>query len=108
MTTQNITNQANLIWSIADLLRGDYKQFEYADVILPLTVMRRLDCVLEPTQEQVRAAYLSNKDDFENLTPLLTRVSRNKFYNTSPFTFAKLVADPSNLALNLRHYIQEL
>ena len=107
MTSQTITNQANLIWSIADLLRGDYKQFEYADVILPLTVMRRLDCVLEPTQEQVRAAYLANKDEFDNLTPLLTRVSKNKFYNTSQFTFTKLVADPKNIAVNLRKYIQE-
>jgi type I restriction enzyme M protein len=51
--TETIRNHAAFIWSVADLLRGDYKQSEYGKVILPLTVIRRLDCVLEPTKEAV-------------------------------------------------------
>ena len=54
---RQVNNHAGLIWSIADLLRGDYKQSEYGRVILPLVVLRRLDCVLEPTKQQVRAGW---------------------------------------------------
>jgi type I restriction enzyme M protein len=79
-----IKNHAAFIWSVADLLRGDYKQSEYGKVILPLTVLRRLDCVLEPTKTAVleRAAALKGKVD--NLGPVLESVSGEQFFNTFP------------------------
>ncbi len=66
-----IRNHAAFIWSVADLLRGDYKQSEYGKVILPLTVIRRLDCVLEPTKEAVLARYKQLAGRIENLEPVL-------------------------------------
>ena len=100
-----IQNHAAFIWSVADLLRGDYKQSEYGKVILPLTVLRRLDCVLEPTKQAVldRHAQLGGK--VENLEPVLQRTSGEQFYNTSKYDFGKLLAAPDDLADNLRHYI---
>lgn len=100
-----IRNHAAFIWSVADLLRGDYKQSEYGRVILPLTVLRRLDCVLEPTKQQVltRAAKLEGKVD--NLDPILCRESGHDFYNTSKLDFRRLLDAPDDLADNLRHYI---
>jgi type I restriction enzyme M protein len=108
MTVTNnevIRNHAAFIWSVADLLRGDYRQSEYGRVILPLTVLRRLDCVLEPTKQQVltRAAQLEGKVD--NLDPLLERESGQRFYNTSKLNFRRLLDAPDDLADNLRHYI---
>jgi type I restriction enzyme M protein len=100
-----IRNHAAFIWSVADLLRGDYKQSEYGRVILPLTVLRRLDCVLEPTKQQVlvRAAQMKGKAD--NLDLILERASGQKFYNTSKLDFRRLLDAPDDLADNLRHYI---
>ena len=108
MATSNsevIRNHAAFIWSVADLLRGDYKQSEYGGVILPLTVLRRLDCVLEPTKQQVltRAAQLAGKVD--NLDLILERESGEQFYNTSKLDFRRLLDAPDDLADNLRHYI---
>jgi type I restriction enzyme M protein len=80
-------NHANLIWSVADLLRGDYKQSEYGRVILPLNVIRRLDCVLEPTKEAVLEKHAQLASRIENLEPVLQAVSGEQFYNTSPLTF---------------------
>src|SRR6185312_10198794 len=96
---------AGLIWSVADLLRGDYKQSEYGRVILPLTVLRRLDCVLEPTKAQVikTAERLAGK--VENVDPVLRQASGEQFYNTSPLDLRRLLDDPSTLADNLRAYI---
>jgi type I restriction-modification system DNA methylase subunit len=75
------------IWSLADLLRGDYKQSDYQKVILPLVVVRRLDCVLEPTKATVvrRAAALAGR--IENLAPILQAEAGQQFYNTSPLDF---------------------
>jgi type I restriction enzyme M protein len=100
-----IRNHAAFIWSVADLLRGDYKQSEYGRVILPLTVLRRLDCVLEPTKQQVliRAAQMKGKVD--NLDLILERESGQRFYNTSKQDFRRLLEAPDDLADNLRHYI---
>jgi type I restriction enzyme M protein len=100
-----VRNHAAFIWSVADLLRGDYKQSAYGKVILPLTVLRRLDCVLEPTKQAVldRHAQLAGK--VENLEPVLQRTSGEQFYNTSRYDFARLLAAPDDLADNLRHYI---
>ena len=101
-----VNNHAGLIWSIADLLRGDYKQSEYGRVILPLVVLRRLDCVLEPTKPQVlgRLAALAGK--IENVGPILESITGlPDVYNTSPLTLRKILADPSQVAGNLRAWI---
>jgi type I restriction enzyme M protein len=98
-------NHAAFIWSVADLLRGDYKQSEYGKVILPLTVVRRLDCVLEPTKEAVLERYAQLKSRIENLEPVLQAAADQQFFNTSPLTFTKLLDDPSNIADSLALYI---
>ena len=99
-------NLSSFIWSVADLLRGDYKQSEYGKVILPFTVLRRLDCVLEPT----RAVVLKEKNAREaaglNPEPFLLRKSGQHFYNTSPLDLKKLMGDQDHIGENLRAYIQ--
>jgi type I restriction enzyme M protein len=102
---ERIDNHAGFIWSVADLLRGDYKQSEYGKVILPLTVLRRLDCVLEATKPAVLARALKLRGQIENVDPILGSVAGPGFYNTSPLDFGKLLQDPGQLAGNLRGYI---
>jgi type I restriction-modification system DNA methylase subunit len=85
-----IRNHAAFIWSVADLLRGDYKQSEYGKVILPLTVIRRLDCVLEPTKQAVLDRHKLLAGRIENMEPVLQAVAGQQFYNTSPLTFTGL------------------
>lgn len=98
--------KANLIWSIADLLRGHYKQADYGKVILPFTVLRRLDSVLEPTKKDVLAAYQTYKGKApEVLEPILNKVAKAKFHNHSKFDFYELAKDANNIAPNLRNYI---
>ena len=80
-------NQQSLsafLWSVADLLRGDYKQSDYGKVILPFTVLRRLDCVLESTKEAVLAEYAEKQKAGINPEPFILRKARQSFYNTSP------------------------
>jgi type I restriction enzyme M protein len=102
----NFREKANLIWSIADLLRGRYKQADYGKVMLPFTVLRRLDFVLEPTKKDVLAAYEHHKAKKpEILEPILNNVARLKFHNRSKFDFNELAKDANNLAFNLRNYI---
>ncbi|WP_328415502.1 type I restriction-modification system subunit M [Micromonospora sp. NBC_00389] len=97
---------ANFIWSVADLLRGDYKQSEYGRVVLPLTVLRRLDCVLEPTKDAVLARHKQLKDmGVQNMDPVLRKTAGLSFYNTSEMSFRKLLGDQDHVALNLRAYI---
>ncbi|MFG1841831.1 N-6 DNA methylase [Micromonospora sp. NPDC049175] len=97
---------ANFIWSVADLLRGDYKQSEYGRVILPLTVLRRLDCVLEPTKDAVLARHVQLKDmGVQNMDPVLRKTAGLSFYNTSEMSFRKILGDQDHVALNLRAYI---
>jgi type I restriction enzyme M protein len=100
-----IKNHAAFIWSVADLLRGDYKQSEYGKVILPLTVLRRLDCVLEPTKASVLSRYDSIKGRIDNFEPVLQGEAGQQFFNTSPLNLPKLLDDPNQLAANLRAYI---
>jgi len=95
----------NFIWAIADLLRHDYKPSECGRVILPLTVLRRLDCVLEPTKDKVRSEYERYKDRIENLDPLLRAAAGQTFYNTSRYDFESMLADPATIADALRSYI---
>ncbi len=103
---KNVKESANFIWSIADLLRGDYKQSDYGKVILPLTVLRRLDCVLDSSKEGVLKKFEQLKNtEIEDLDVLLNRASGYKFHNRSNFDFNKLIADPNNIASNLRNYI---
>jgi type I restriction enzyme M protein len=97
---------ANFIWSVADLLRGDYKQADYGKVILPLTVLRRMDCVLSKTKDKVlEAAKANNKLKGEALERILDRAAKQKFHNKSKYDFAKLAQDPNNVASNLRNFI---
>ena len=94
-----------LIWSTADLLRGDYKQSDYGKIILPFTLLRRLECVLEPTRDEVLKEFEARKDLGIPLEQFLVRKSNNSFYNTSNFTLSKLMADSNNLRDNLESYI---
>lgn len=102
-----INGRANFIWSVADLLRGPYRPNQYKDVMLPMTVLRRLDCVLEPTKDAVLAK-LKNMEGgkVKNLEPILNKVAGQSFHNTSRFTFEKLTGDPENIAANLTQYIK--
>ena len=100
-----INNHAGFIWSVADLLRGVYKQSEYGRVILPLTVLRRLDCVLEPTKADVLEQLENLPGSLQNRDPLLEQAAGQSFFNTSRHTFATLLGDPDNVAGNLRNYI---
>src|SRR4051795_12520064 len=102
---EGIRNHAAFIWSVADLLRGDYKQSEYGKVILPLTVIRRLDCVLEPTKEAVLEKHKQLAGRIENVEPVLQAIAGQQFFNTSPLTFTKLLDDPNTIADSLRLYI---
>ena len=100
------TDRVAFIWSVADKLRGTYKQSEYGRVILPLVVLRRLDCVLEPTREQVRQTAAETEGQPAVLRhKMVTRAAGQTFYNTSRFDFATLLADPNHLAANLLAYI---
>ncbi|MFC9788889.1 N-6 DNA methylase [Rhodococcus sp. NPDC127528] len=98
------TNAA-LIWSIANLMRGPFQPNQYGDVILPLTILRRLDCILEPTKTAVLDEYEKKKRSNIPLKPFLTAKSGYSFYNTSKWDFEKLTADPEGLADNLIDYI---
>src|SRR4051795_9276339 len=102
---EGIRNHAAFIWSVADLLRGDYKQSEYGKVILPLTVIRRLDCVLEPTKEAVLEKHKQLAGRIENVEPVLQAAAGEQFFNTSPLTFTKLLDDPNTIADSLQLYI---
>src|SRR5215211_1495454 len=98
--------KVNFIWSVADeILRDDFKRSKYPDVILPFTVLRRVDCVLEPTKDKVLDRYESLKGRLDNLHGPLTNVSGHFFYNVSKFTFSRLLDDPKNVGANLRVYI---
>ena len=99
-----INNFAGLIWAIADLLRGDYKRAEYQKVILPLVLLRRLDCVLEPSKAKVlaRAATLESENARNVVLKTITGVEA---YNTSPLTLHRILADPPQVAGNLRAWI---
>jgi type I restriction enzyme M protein len=95
----------SFIWQVADLLRGDYKRSEYGKVILPFTVLRRLDCVLAPTRQAVldRKAQLEGK--IQNMDGMLKRAAGRSFYNTSKLDFRASVGDQDHVAVNLQKYV---
>lgn len=99
----NFTDKANFIWSVADLLRGDFKQSEYGKVILPFTVLRRFDCVLAPSKEKILK--LNKSLTVQNKLPVFKKITGNDYYNISKFDFEKLVDDSLNIDTNLRDYI---
>jgi type I restriction enzyme M protein len=101
----NFGEKVTFIWGVADLLRDAFKRSKYPDVILPFTVLRRIDCVLEPTKQAVLTAHGKLKGKLENLTPQLRKASGFSFYNTSPYTFESLCGDAKHLAANLKKYI---
>ena len=100
----NINEKANLIWAIADKLTGVYKPHEYGEVILPLTVIRRFDCILADTNEAVWARAESIKQVAVK-DALLVAASKQPFYNTSKYTFERLINDPDNIEENFRRYL---
>ena len=101
----NHSQIVSFIWGVADLIRDTFKRSKYQDVILPLTVLRRLDCVLAPTKRKVLAVQARYTGKIENLDPQLRRASGFAFYNTSRYDFEKLLADAPHIAQNLRNYI---
>ena len=109
MNTRTHAELANFIWSICNLLRGPYKRNEYRKVILPLTVLRRFDCVLAETKEAVLAADEGYAGDSANVRrELLEEAPAGRpFYNTSRLDFARLLDDPNNIAQNLSRYIRD-
>ncbi|MEA2238445.1 MAG: type restriction enzyme protein [Thermoanaerobaculia bacterium] len=101
------SDKVALIWSIAELIRGPYKPPQYGDVILPLTVLRRLDCVLEATKAAVLAkAHELKGKDATAADRLLKRAAKLDFYNTSKLDFQKIKGDPDNVAKNLVSYMK--
>ena len=94
----------SFIWNVANLIRDTFKRSEYADVILPFTVLRRVDCVIRPTQDAVRKQYLDLRGKIDNLDPLLRKTSGVAFYNTSKFNFDRLLDDHANIYTNFMAY----
>ena len=106
MTSLTHSQMANFIWSVCNLLRGPYKRNEYRKVILPLTVLRRFDCILEPTKDKVLAEHEKLKGKSENIIyAKLKNITDVSFYNLSKLNFKKLLDDPNHIAQHLNSYI---
>ncbi|HOI71229.1 MAG TPA: class I SAM-dependent DNA methyltransferase [Methanobacterium sp.] len=107
----NFQQKVTFIWDLADLLRGPYKRNEYQKVILPFTVLKRFDSVLEYSKTDVLEVYETYKDKVENLDPILQSAAKDKngkelgFYNYSKYDFQSLLADPEHIEENLMHYL---
>ena len=109
LNTQNLQPIINFIWSVADdILINKYLENQYQDVILPMTVLRRLDLALEPTKDKILATHNNFKGKLDNLSGLLTSEQHGSglaFYNTSQYTMKKLLADPKNINANFLDYL---
>ncbi|MEO3777963.1 class I SAM-dependent DNA methyltransferase [Micromonospora sp. B11E3] len=105
MNTSKHTELANHAWSVADLLRGDYKQSDYGKVILPFTVLRRLECVLGPTKDKVLETYERFQDQDVDVARFLRRASGHSFYNVSRYTLKAIAGDPGQAAKHLLAYV---
>lgn len=104
MSNSSIAKNESMIWSLADLLRGGWKQHEYQDVILPLVLIKRIDTMLDATRSEVRRKY----HQFEgktNTDPILKATSGMNFYNTSNYDFKSLLDEPSQITANFKNYI---
>ena len=101
----NVNEKANLIWAIADKLTGVYKPHEYGKVILPLTVIRRFDCILVDTKQAVLDKHNSMAEDFPMREQFLKKTSGYEFYNTSKYTFESLLDDANNIEANFKNYL---
>lgn len=99
-----MSSLGTFVWNIADQLRGVYKPHQYGDVILPMTILRRLDCILADTHEEV-AQIISATPHEERRDALIRKQTGLAFYNSSPWTFARLVGDPEGLEANLLDYV---
>lgn len=102
---EHFSKITSTIWNIADILRGGWKQHEYQDVIIPLMVLKRLDCILSDTKDKVREQYDQYKGKVNDLDPILKRTAKAEFYNVSPYDFNKLTEDPRNIAKNFKKYL---
>ena len=98
----DVTKEVNFIWSIANSLRGPYKSDKYKDVIIPMTIIRRLECALSKTKDSVVNQYDSNKNTPE---ALLEKTSGYAFYNTSRYDLKELLNDSTNIAENFKSYL---
>ncbi|WP_181801287.1 type I restriction-modification system subunit M [Streptomyces shenzhenensis] len=105
MNSSKHTELANHAWSVADLLRGDYRQSDYGKVILPFIVLRRLECVLEPTRDKVIETVARFAGQDIDTDRFLRKASGHSFYNRSELTLRKIAADPQNAAKNLQIYV---
>ncbi len=102
---KNHSDIVTFLWSVADLIRDKFKRGKYQDVILPLTVLRRLDCVLAPTKKKVLEANQKYGKKLDNPDKILRKAAGFAFYNTSRYGFETLLADSTHLAANLKNYI---
>jgi len=105
-TPKGFQDKVSLIWSVADILRGDFKPHEYGQTILPFVVLRRLECALEITKDKVIAKYKSLEGKINDLDTILNKESGHNFYNTSPLSLTKILQDPDRVGLNLNSYIR--
>lgn len=99
-------DKVSLIWSVADILRGDFKPHEYGQTILPFVVLRRLECALEKSKDKVIAKSKSLEGKINDLETILNKESGHTFYNTSPLSLTKILQDPNKIASNLNSYIR--
>jgi len=102
---ENFNQKTSMIWNIADILRGGWKQHEYQDVILPLVVLKRLDSILADTKEKVLSKNNEYKGKINDLDPILKKTAGVPFYNISDYDFKNLLGEPKHLAKNFKQYI---
>ena len=105
MAPVGFEDKVAFVWKVADKLRGTFKQHEYGAVMLPLLVLRRMDAVLAPTKDAVRAKAVTFAEINEGTGAILKKVAGHRFYNTSAFTFSSMLSDDRNVAANIRDYI---
>ena len=99
-------DKVSLIWSVADILRGDFKPHEYGQTILPFVVLRRLECALENSKDKVISKAKSLEGKINDLETILNKESGHNFYNTSPLSLTKILQDPNKVSTNLNSYIR--
>ncbi|MGL5864549.1 MAG: type I restriction-modification system subunit M N-terminal domain-containing protein, partial [Dermatophilaceae bacterium] len=108
MAPVGFEDKVAFVWKVADKLRGTFKQHEYGSVMLPLLVLRRMDAVLAPTKDAVRTKAATLPRSTEGTNAILGKAAGHRFYTTSAFTFASMLADDKNVADSLRDYIRKL